>query len=241
MIYPGADWNPGVNAGYAAGRNQMRLCVAHFTVGVDSTPVGLAGYFHFLVSRGGHVQQFAELDALCWHAGQANKYGPGIEVEYLPGVDAEVFTGPQRAACGLLVEWVHQQDIPKTYYDGPRVDPALTTGFISHRSILQTDPHTDWWPQADWDAMVVPPTQETGMLYTIDQASFYAYEPHVGFIPATTYTGVGWLQIDQATYDRMNLAAQQVPGVPGTGTGASPEQVRAIVSEELAKLKLSTI
>lgn len=45
------------------------------------------------------------------------------------------------------------------------------------------------------------------MLYTIDQQTFYAYVPAVGFLPATTYSGLGWLQIDQATYDRMSAAA----------------------------------
>lgn len=146
MIYPDAVWRPGQNAGYRAGRNQLRLCVCHYTVGRDSTAIGERGYFHWLVRRDGEVVQFAEADAITWHAGEANSYGPGIEVEYLPGADDDLWTPAAYQATGRLVDWLINLAIAPTFYDGPRVDPAGVTGFITHRSIRQTDGHSDWWP-----------------------------------------------------------------------------------------------
>jgi hypothetical protein len=147
MIYPGAIWRPGRNAGYTAGRNRMRLCVCHFTVGRDSTAIGDRGYFHFLVARDGTVTQFAEADALTWHAGTANQWGPGIEVEYLPGYDDELWTPAQREATARLCEWLIGLGIPDNFYDGPRIDPSGFTGFLTHRSVQQPDGHSDWWPE----------------------------------------------------------------------------------------------
>jgi hypothetical protein len=124
----------------------MQLAVCHFTVGRDSTGVGLRGYFHFLVRRNGEVVQFAEADALCWHAGTANQWGPGIEVEYLPGADDDLWTPASYQATAELVEWLIGLGIPDTFYDGPRIDPAGFSGFLTHRSVAQPDAHSDWWP-----------------------------------------------------------------------------------------------
>ena len=149
---------PGAAAGYTKGRTQMRTVVAHFTVGRDSTQIGLNGYFHWLVGRDGTIKQFAEVDALTWHVGDWNPYGPGIEVEYLPGVDDTIFTDAARDACGGLVRWlIDEWGFPPVYYDGPRVPPVYD-GFIAHRSVQGGD-HTDYWPQEDWAAMLAdPPT-----------------------------------------------------------------------------------
>lgn len=155
--YPHAAWNPGANAGYNAGRTPVDSVVCHYTVGRNSTGIGLQGYFHFLVSRDGHVQQFAEADAVCWHAGDPwNGRGPGIEVEYLPGADDDIFTPEADAATGLLVEWLHDEwGVPLDFYDGSRV--AAFPGFITHRSLIQTgDPHSDYWPYLPRPA--APPT-----------------------------------------------------------------------------------
>lgn len=147
-IYPAAEWMPGANAGYHAGRTPVRSVVCHYTVGRNSTGIGLQGYYHFQANRDGTVFQFAEADAVCWHAGSPwNGYGPGIEVEYLPGFDDELWTPAQREAVARLVEWLHDEwGVPFDFYDGPRTNSHA--GFITHRSLIQTgDAHNDWWPE----------------------------------------------------------------------------------------------
>ena len=133
----------------------MRVVVCHYTVGYNSAPIGLRGYFQFLVGRDGTVTQFAEVDAVCWHAGEWNVYGPGIEVEYRD--EPTIFTDPQRAACGGLVGWLNSEwGVPLDYYDGPRQSPSDQHGFMSHRSLVQTEQHYDFWPVEDWLAMIPP-------------------------------------------------------------------------------------
>ena len=162
MIYPQAVWWPGAAAGYQWGRTSMQSVVAHFTVGSDSAGIGLRGIFNFLVRRNGEVVQFAEADARCGHAGDPyNSRGPGIEVEYLPGVDDTMFTDAQLAACGGLVRWLGTLGIPLVYYDDPANRVGDWNGFISHRSITSNaDFHSDYWDQADWDRMVVFDTSQ---------------------------------------------------------------------------------
>lgn len=147
-IYPGATWMPGRNAGYAAGRTPVRSVVCHQTIGVNSTGIGLQGYYQFQVNRDGTVYQFAETDAVCWHAGSPwNGYGPGVEVEYHPAYDDEPWTPAQRDAVAHLCQWLHDEwGVPYDFYDGPRTNSH--TGFITHRSLIQTgDSHSDWWPE----------------------------------------------------------------------------------------------
>lgn len=143
---PYALWNPGVNAGYRAGRNNMSAAVCHYTVGRDSTGIGKQGYFHFLISRDGRIQQFAEVDAVCWHAGSPwNGRGPGIEVEYLD--EPTIFTPEAEDAAGALVDWLCEEwgFNHSDFYDGPRTSDAHS--FITHRSLIQTgDAHSDYWP-----------------------------------------------------------------------------------------------
>lgn len=151
MIYPGAVWVGGAAAGYARGRNAMRACVLHYTVGVDSTGIGTQGYFNFLVAKDGTVEQFAEADALTFHAGEANPTGPGIEFERLS--DAEPLTAEQLAAGGALISWLVGLGIPDTFHDGARIPPAQMSGFVTHRSTQQSQPHSDYVTADDWAAM----------------------------------------------------------------------------------------
>lgn len=156
--YPKAYIAHGAQSGYGNGRSRMRTVVCHFTVGRDSHPIGVRGYFHWLVRRNGQIMQYAECDAVTWHAGSWNQYGPGIEIEYLPGEDDEIFTNEARVATADLVQWLHNEwGFPLDYYDGPRIDPVWD-GFIAHRSLAGGD-HTDWWPREDWDRMVAPAPQ----------------------------------------------------------------------------------
>ena len=165
MIYPGAVWRPGVNAGYRAGRSSMETVVCHYTVGRASAPIGDRGYFHFLIGRDGTVTQFCEADAVAWHAGDPwNSRGPGIEIEYLD--EATIFTPAQHAACAALIAWL---PIPHQFYDGPRL--AAWDGYITHRSLLQSgDAHSDYWDRSDWDAMTAPAaTEEPDMSWLIHE------------------------------------------------------------------------
>ena len=165
MRYPLAIWDPGVNANYASGRTTMQSVVCHYTVGRDSRPIGRRGYFQFLVSRDGTVTQFAEADSICWHGGMPwNIYGPGIEVEYLPGYDDEIFSPEAYHSTALLVEWLAATyGIPLEFYDGPRL--SSFNGFITHRSLIQTgDAHSDWWPELPRDIKPDPIPEDEDML-----------------------------------------------------------------------------
>lgn len=154
LIYPGAEWTPGRNAGYNAGRSSMAATVCHYTVGRNSHGIGLDGYFHWLIARDGWITQYAEADAVTWHCGEANGVGPGIEIEFLDEPEG-IFTDAARDACGGLVHWLADQwGIPLDYYDGDRIPPHMMHGFVAHRSIQQTEGHSDYWPRADWDRMV---------------------------------------------------------------------------------------
>jgi hypothetical protein len=154
----GGEWYPkavvelGANAGYKQGRSWMHAVVCHYTVGRNSTPIGLRGFFNFLVTRDGTVVQFAEVDAVTWHAGEWNAEGPGIEVEYLD--EETIFTPEALAATGELVRWLGSEwGVPLVYHDGERVAPGGWRGFISHRSLIQREQHHDYWPVEDWTTM----------------------------------------------------------------------------------------
>lgn len=183
MIYPGAEWNPGAAAGYSKGRNRMRACVLHYTVGVDSSGIGLRGYFTALISKDGRVQQYCEFDALCWHAGEWNGEGPGIEFERLG--DWEPLTPEQIAAGGALIRWLIEQGIADYFYDGPRLAVGSYSGFITHRSLQQSQPHSDYVTDEDWAAMrgapspapyvPAPPSAATGF-YTVGSIGQRVFE-----------------------------------------------------------------
>lgn len=197
-IYPGAIWDPGLNAGYRAGRTRMDVAVCHFTVGVNSAPIGRRGYFTWLVGRDGTVTQFAEADALTWHAGEWNIYGPGIEVEYYSAVDGDqIFTDAARDATGALVRWLNSEwGIPLDYYDGPRQSTSDQHGFMSHRSLVQTEQHYDFWPPADWDAMVAPPAPEPAPPPAPMQRTFNDEESSVVVFHSELYHSLNIFSVD---------------------------------------------
>lgn len=168
--YPGAEWMPGVNAGYRAGRTPVRSVVCHYTVGRNSTAIMLKGYYQFQANRDGTIYQAAEADAVCWHAGSPwNGYGPGIECEHLPGFDDELWTPPQYDAIARLCQWLHDEwGVPLDFYDGPRTNSHA--GFITHRSLIQTgDAHSDWWPELPRVTTPEPPHQEAPLMGTFIQ------------------------------------------------------------------------
>lgn len=163
--YPGAVKNPGNAAGYAFNRSHpfgfadghslMQAVKCHYTVGRDSTGRGVEGYFQFLVARDGTIQQFCEADAYCWDSGEENKYGPGIEIEYLD--EPEIFTDAALTATAGLVHWLNSEwGVPLTYHDGAH-DVELGggyRGFISHHALIQTEQHSDFWPPEAWARIV---------------------------------------------------------------------------------------
>lgn len=145
MIYPGAIWKPGAAAGYTRGRNRMRSVKCHYTAGRDSDDlIRNQGLAQWLVTRDGRVIQYAEADALCHDSGEWNDDGPGIEIEYLD--EPDIFTPEAYTATAGLVEWLISLGIPGDFYDGPRLAEGTFSGFITHRSLQQSQPHSDWWP-----------------------------------------------------------------------------------------------
>lgn len=251
MVYPGAYWDPGVNAGYHGGHNRMELAVAHYTVGRDSSGIGRQGYFTWLVARDGMIRQFAEADAVTWHACEWNPRGPGIEVEYLPGMDDVMFTDAARTACSGLVHWLNTDwGIPLTYYDGLRLAVGTPySGFISHRALheVQCDEHYDSWPQADWDLMIQGAVDVGLDLTKPEDLTVWreAYYNQEGAWPTTEngqpvtidyHKPVIMAKLDQ-------ILAGLAAGTGGGGTGFTEAQIKQWIAEgvraELDKTKLA--
>jgi hypothetical protein len=159
---PGAHRDPGRNAGYNSGRSTMDRAVAHYTVGSDSRNVGRDGYFHFLVhrdaSRESGCTQYAEVDAVTWHAADAgNPYGPGVEWErnVTGGInaeglsDAEPLTDNQVEWGSRLVGFFAEHGIPVALYDGPRYGEGGWRGWVNHQAIDSS--RSDGLLRAEWD------------------------------------------------------------------------------------------
>lgn len=156
--YPGAERRDGARAGYDRGRNRMEVVKLHYTVGVNSTARGDEGYFTFLVSRNGHIAQFAPVDAVCWDSSEWNDAGPGIEFEYMAehdGDDSNIVNDVMAKAAKGLVAWLKSEHgFHDAFYDGARVHEFDGwRGFITHRSLIQTDQHYDYITKAQWDAI----------------------------------------------------------------------------------------
>lgn len=174
---PGAIQRPGLNAGYRVGRSQMRLGVCHFTVGTDSTPIGDRGYFNILFPKVGPPIQFAETDAVTWHAAEYNPYGPGAEWERLPTGEyvrpglqrAEPLTADQIVWGGRWVDHCAEWGIPKVLYDGPRFE-VLNLGFsgqVNHGDL--SDQRSDGLTPEEW-ALIVggsPASLEDDVIYRL--------------------------------------------------------------------------
>lgn len=153
--YPHARRNPGIRAGYTSGViSPMDTVKCHFTAGTSSEGlIRNQGLAQFLISRNGEVVQFAEANAVCWDSGEWNDDGPGIEIEFYQ--EDEIFTDAARTSCAGLVKWLSSEwGIPLHYYDGLRIPENTYRGFISHRALIQSQPHGDFWPITDWEAMV---------------------------------------------------------------------------------------
>lgn len=175
--FPDAEQVPGQNAGNLG--NQKQNCRLHYTVGVDSTAIGVRGYFHFLIPKDAQPKQFAPTEAICWDACEWNPTGVGIEFERLS--DAEPLTDNQILWGGRIIHWLNETDgIPLVFRDSPddRM-PAGTEyhGFTTHRSLHEQacDEHYDYVTIDDWDRMVGPvpappdsdPVEENTMLAVV--------------------------------------------------------------------------
>lgn len=165
--YPGAVRIDGDHANYQAGRITVTTGLCHYTVGRNSR--GTCGRdFQFLQERDGTLVQGAPIDARCWGAGDPwNGCAVHYEVEYLPGVDVDVFTEPARVKTRDFVHWLNAQwGVPLDHWGGARI--AAWTGWIDHGSVIQTgDYHTDGWPQPDcnfiFDTQPTPPVEDFDM------------------------------------------------------------------------------
>ena len=169
---PGCTNDLGINAGYRGGRNSLQLAVAHYTVGSDSRGIAKRGYFHWLVhqdeSREGGCTQYAEIDAVTWHAGgssgmpDANQRGPGIEFERMvtgpPGPEglseAEPLTPNQIQWANRIVEFCAEWGIPPTLYDGPRYGARDWRGWVNHHD-LDKD-RSDGLTISEWNSIISP-------------------------------------------------------------------------------------
>jgi hypothetical protein len=149
--YPGAFRVNGARATYDRGFNRMEVVKCHYTVGVNSYPVGVRGYFQFLVNRDGTIYQFAPVDALCWDSGEWNDAGPGIEIEYHPDYHDVIFTQLARESTRGLAHWLHEEHgFPLHHWGGDRISEyAGFRGFIDHADLVQSEQHYDYWPAAD--------------------------------------------------------------------------------------------
>jgi N-acetylmuramoyl-L-alanine amidase len=183
---PGAYRDPGVNAGYNAGHSTMQRAVAHYTVGQDSRNSGRDGYCHFVVhkdvSRENGCTQYAEINAVTWHAAnQGNPYGPGIEWERMTtggqndeGLsNADPLTDNQIAWGQKLVAFLAEWGIPAELYNGPRFGGDVMPGgnycgWVNHHDL--DDQRTDGLLRAEWDqiaggsAPAPAPVEEDDML-----------------------------------------------------------------------------
>lgn len=155
---PGLVYKPGRNAENYGNRKQCARL--HYTVGIDSTGIGLNGYFHFLIPKFGTPLQFAPTEAVCWDACEWNPAGVGIEFERLS--DEEPLTDSQIGWGGAIIRWLAAEDgYPLVFRDSPGDRLPVGDGyrgFLTHRSLHENacDEHYDYVSQQDWDRMVVP-------------------------------------------------------------------------------------
>lgn len=171
---PGINRNPGQNAENFGNARQNIRC--HFTVGTDSTGIGLNGYFHFLVPKVGVPQQFAPTEAICWDACEWNPVGWGIEFERMSG--DEPLTPDQITWGGNILRWGSADSgIPLTFRDTPDDRMPVGTeyhGVTTHRSLHENacPEHFDFITQSDFDAMLnvapppppIPPEEDDSMV-----------------------------------------------------------------------------
>jgi hypothetical protein len=157
---PGLRHDPGRGAGYAAGRNQMRMPVWHSTGGTNSYDVcknGRPGYrtglCQILLPKVGTPWQFTEIDAICYHAGSStygdyNDDGPGFELERFQD---EPPTADQTSWIGRIVAFLRDEwGVPDAHYWGPRF-PAHGANFRGHVNHSDIHPNPDGLSREEWD------------------------------------------------------------------------------------------
>lgn len=153
---PGAIRDPGELAGYARGSTSMQFAVCHYTAGTHSEPIGKRGFFTILMPKQGPPIQYAEVNALVWHAGVSpsgtywNPYGPGCEWERENG-DVPL-TDDQYQWGAAWLNFCESWGIPKVHYSGPRYFPGGFRGQINHRDLCSD--RSDGLSDAEWDRMV---------------------------------------------------------------------------------------
>jgi hypothetical protein len=151
----GATRMPGRNAGYRAGRCLMRGGVVHYTVGRDSRGPGLSGLFAFLLPKDAPAIQFAEIDAVCFHACEWNHDLFGVETEKLG--DWEPTTDSQITEWGRIARGAREYGVDASGYDNSihTLDPNRGlpegTNYAAHRALRQyaCDPHQDYLPDEE--------------------------------------------------------------------------------------------
>lgn len=166
---PGTLWDPGLNAGYRRGRNDMRLVKVHKTAGTNSYNICKNnGLCQWLVPYEGAPWQFAEADSICFDSGPYNAFGPGIEIEapvtgglIRPGLSEFRELSPSQIEwSGKIFRWLHDEwGVPLELYDGPRFEGEGYVGFENHGDL---DPdRSDGVTREEWDAMigVAPPDE----------------------------------------------------------------------------------
>ena len=156
---PGIDHDPGENAGYNGGQADMVSMVIHYTAGAygGDYAVGKRGYFNFYCPRERPAVQFAEANAITWHAGAWNGLGPGIEMERRD--DSVPYTDHQLDDLGRIAHWLHDRyGIPLRFYDtggdnGARIGVDASRGLsITHRSLAQSGGwHSDYVTRDEWE------------------------------------------------------------------------------------------
>jgi len=154
---PGLRHDPGSNAGYRAGRNRMWMVVDHWTAGVNSYDICKnRGLCQFLLPKVGVPWQFAEVDAVCWHAGSLqygnyNDDGPGLEVERLGG--HEPLTADQTHWLGRINAWLaSERGVPNVHYWGPRF-AWHAADFHGHVNHAQVHPNDDGLSCEEWASL----------------------------------------------------------------------------------------
>lgn len=184
---PGIAHDPGTNAGYNAGMPRMDTLVLHYTAGAygGDYDVGKRGYFNFYCPRDMPAVQFAEGNALTWHAGEWNDAGPGIEMERRD--DSYAYTDHQLHDLGRIAHWLHDRyGIPlDRFYDtggdnNARIGEGASAGTcITHRSLAQSGGwHSDYLTHDEWNRALggapAPPNQRrTDVIYREENGQYW--------------------------------------------------------------------
>jgi hypothetical protein len=152
---------PGAHADYYAGRFRPEGVVVHYTVGTDSTAIGLRGIFPLLLPKVGPAKQFSPIDAVNFHACEWNRRMAGGETEKYQGYedrpDYEETTPDQIKSWATIAAAMYERfGLGFGYHSGARIPigaPLPWNGafYIAHRSLVHhaCDQHSDYLPDAD--------------------------------------------------------------------------------------------